>query len=205
MARILKITLIKSMISRPEKASPVLRGMGLTRLNRPLSYGYPPSGDDPQGVPFGEGRGEVHEAARSLIPAKNRPQGARNAWGVSGFRLGKTAGRGNKGHKQRPAGRPAPASGRSNALQRRLPKRGSRIFFRQRIAIVNIRDLARFESGSVRSSGSDQGRLVKGEVGRYQTAGKVRSIIPCMSSWTGQRGGPRPRLRPPAERVEVAS
>jgi large subunit ribosomal protein L30 len=34
MARILKITLIKSMISRPEKHRQVLRGMGLTRLNQ---------------------------------------------------------------------------------------------------------------------------------------------------------------------------
>ena len=34
MAGILKITLIKSMIGKPEKQRQVLRGMGLTRLNR---------------------------------------------------------------------------------------------------------------------------------------------------------------------------
>jgi large subunit ribosomal protein L30 len=34
MAGILKITLVKSMIGKPEKQRQVLRGMGLTRLNR---------------------------------------------------------------------------------------------------------------------------------------------------------------------------
>ncbi len=34
MAGTLKITLVKSMIGRPEKHRKVLRGMGLTRLNK---------------------------------------------------------------------------------------------------------------------------------------------------------------------------
>jgi large subunit ribosomal protein L30 len=34
MAGILKITLVKSMIGRPEKHRRVLRGMGLTKLNK---------------------------------------------------------------------------------------------------------------------------------------------------------------------------
>jgi len=34
MAAILKVTLVKSMIGRPEKHRKVLRGMGLTKLNR---------------------------------------------------------------------------------------------------------------------------------------------------------------------------
>ena len=34
-------------------------------------------------------------------------------------------------------------------IQRRLPKRGFTNIFRKKIAVVNIRDLARFESGSV--------------------------------------------------------
>ncbi|MGB9436591.1 MAG: uL30 family ribosomal protein, partial [Desulfobacterales bacterium] len=33
MAAMLKITLVKSMIGRPEKHRKVLRGMGLTKLN----------------------------------------------------------------------------------------------------------------------------------------------------------------------------
>ena len=34
MAQFLKVTLVKSMIGRPEKHRRVLRGMGLTKLNR---------------------------------------------------------------------------------------------------------------------------------------------------------------------------
>ncbi|MFO7964753.1 MAG: 50S ribosomal protein L30 [Desulfobacterales bacterium] len=34
MAKQLKITLVKSMIGRPEKHRKVLRGMGLTKMNR---------------------------------------------------------------------------------------------------------------------------------------------------------------------------
>ncbi len=37
MAGMLKIKLIKSMIGRPEKHRKVLRGMGLTKLNRTVS------------------------------------------------------------------------------------------------------------------------------------------------------------------------
>ena len=42
-------------------------------------------------------------------------------------------------------------------LQRRLPKRGFANIFRKRIAVVNIRDLNRFESGSV----VDRAALIK--------------------------------------------
>jgi large subunit ribosomal protein L30 len=34
MAKTLKVTLVRSMIGRPEKHRKVLRGMGLTKLNR---------------------------------------------------------------------------------------------------------------------------------------------------------------------------
>jgi large subunit ribosomal protein L30 len=34
MAAMLKVTLVKSMIGRPEKHRQVLRGMGLTRINK---------------------------------------------------------------------------------------------------------------------------------------------------------------------------
>jgi large subunit ribosomal protein L30 len=43
MAAILKITLIKSMIGRPEKHRQVLRGMGLTRLNKTVELADTPA------------------------------------------------------------------------------------------------------------------------------------------------------------------
>ena len=43
MAGMLKITLIKSMIGRPEKHRKVLRGMGLTKLNKTVELQNTPS------------------------------------------------------------------------------------------------------------------------------------------------------------------
>ena len=43
MAARLKVTLVKSMIGRPEKHRRVLRGMGLTKLNRTVELQDTPS------------------------------------------------------------------------------------------------------------------------------------------------------------------
>jgi large subunit ribosomal protein L30 len=43
MSGFLKVTLVKSMIGRPEKHRKVLRGMGLTRLNRTVNLQDTPS------------------------------------------------------------------------------------------------------------------------------------------------------------------
>jgi large subunit ribosomal protein L30 len=43
MAGTLKITLVKSMIGRPEKHRRVLRGMGLTKINRTVELQDTPS------------------------------------------------------------------------------------------------------------------------------------------------------------------
>jgi large subunit ribosomal protein L30 len=52
MAAVVKITLIKSMIGRPEKHRRVLRGMGLTKLNRTVTL---------QDTP--ETRGMIHKVS----------------------------------------------------------------------------------------------------------------------------------------------
>lgn len=43
MTEMLKVTLVKSMIGRPEKHRKVLRGMGLTRLNKTVELQNTPS------------------------------------------------------------------------------------------------------------------------------------------------------------------
>ena len=43
MSGMLKITLVKSMIGRPEKHRKVLRGMGLTKINRTVELKDTPS------------------------------------------------------------------------------------------------------------------------------------------------------------------
>ena len=63
---------------------------------------------------------------------------------------GKTAGRGTKGHKSRSGGGVRPGfEGGQMPLHRRLPKGGFTNIFKKKIAVINIRDLAKFEGGSV--------------------------------------------------------
>ncbi|MBS3732673.1 MAG: 50S ribosomal protein L15 [Desulfobacterales bacterium] len=62
---------------------------------------------------------------------------------------GKTAGRGTKGYHSRSGSGTRPGfEGGQMPLQRRLPKRGFYNVFKTDYAIVNIRDLNRFESGA---------------------------------------------------------
>ncbi|MBI2891985.1 MAG: 50S ribosomal protein L15 [Deltaproteobacteria bacterium] len=62
---------------------------------------------------------------------------------------GKTSGKGMKGQRARSGGRGKPNfEGGQMPLQRRLPKRGFRNPFRKDVAVVNLRDLARFAAGS---------------------------------------------------------
>jgi large subunit ribosomal protein L15 len=97
---------------------------------------------------------KLHE----LKPAEGSRKGIKRVGRGVASGWGKTAGRGNKGHKARSGGQTSPGfEGGQMPLQRRLPKRGFANIFRKRIAIVNIRDLARFESGSV----VDRAALVK--------------------------------------------
>jgi large subunit ribosomal protein L15 len=63
---------------------------------------------------------------------------------------GKTAGRGTKGQNSRSGGGVRPGfEGGQMPLHRRLPKRGFTNIFKKKIAVVNIRDLSRFESGTI--------------------------------------------------------
>jgi large subunit ribosomal protein L15 len=89
---------------------------------------------------------KLHE----LKPAENARKGVKRVGRGVASGWGKTAGRGNKGHKARSGGQTSPGfEGGQMPLQRRLPKRGFANIFRKRVAIVHIRDLTRFESGSV--------------------------------------------------------
>jgi len=81
---------------------------------------------------------------------------------------GKTGGRGTKGQKSRSGGNIRPGfEGGQMPLQRRLPKRGFTNIFKKRYAIVNIRDLAHFERGTV----VDEAALVDAGLSRRQPDG----------------------------------
>ena len=63
---------------------------------------------------------------------------------------GKTACRGTKGQRSRSGrGIPPGFEGGQMPLQRRVPKRGFTNIFKKKFALVNIRDLNRFEANSI--------------------------------------------------------
>ncbi len=94
---------------------------------------------------------ELSPAKGSQRPRQRVGRGVASGWG-------KTAGRGNKGHGQRSGGGVRPGyEGGQMPIHRRLPKRGFTNIFKKNFAIINIRDLARFESGST----VDEVELVK--------------------------------------------
>ncbi len=100
-----------------------------------------------------------------LSPAKgSRKAPKRLGRGVASG-TGKTAGRGTKGFNSRSGGGTRPGyEGGQMPLHRRLPKRGFTNIFKKNIAVINIRDLAKFDKGSVVDTDAlVQAGLVKGK------------------------------------------
>ena len=85
-----------------------------------------------------------------LSPAQGSRKAPRRLGRGVGSGRGKTAGRGTKGYNSRSGGGVRPGyEGGQMPLHRRLPKRGFANIFRKNIAVINVRDLAKFDKGSV--------------------------------------------------------
>jgi large subunit ribosomal protein L15 len=97
---------------------------------------------------------KLHELSPAAGSCKKRKRLGRGV--ASG--QGKTAGRGTKGCNSRSGGGVRPGyEGGQMPIQRRLPKRGFTNIFAKKYAVVNVRDLSRFEAGST----VDETALVK--------------------------------------------
>jgi large subunit ribosomal protein L15 len=84
-----------------------------------------------------------------LRPPEGAKKNKKRVGRGEGSGWGKTAGRGNKGQRSRSGGGVRPGfEGGQMPLQRRLPKRGFNNIFKKQFSLVNLRDLARFETGS---------------------------------------------------------
>ncbi len=89
---------------------------------------------------------KLHE----LKPAEGSRSNRKRVGRGVGSGHGKTSGRGAKGQNARSGGGVRPGfEGGQMPIHRRLPKRGFTNIFKTRIAIVNIRDLNRFASGTL--------------------------------------------------------
>jgi large subunit ribosomal protein L15 len=119
---------------------------------------------------------KLHEL---LPPVGSRKPRKRLGRGV-GSGNGKTAGRGTKGHNSRSGGGVRPGfEGGQMPLHRRLPKRGFTNIFKKKINVINIRDLARFESGSIVDEAAlVRIGLVKGRRDGIKLLGKGEITIP---------------------------
>jgi len=85
-----------------------------------------------------------------LSPPKGARRCSKRVGRGTGSGRGKTARRGAKGQKSRSGGNVRPGyEGGQMPLQRRLPKRGFRNIFKKKYAVINLRDLKRFEKGAV--------------------------------------------------------
>ncbi|MDY6823568.1 MAG: 50S ribosomal protein L15 [Thermodesulfobacteriota bacterium] len=85
-----------------------------------------------------------------LSPPSGSRKAKRRVGRGPGSGRGTTAGRGTKGHNSRSGGGVRPGfEGGQMPLHRRLPKRGFNNIFAKRLTVVNIRDLEKFEGGSV--------------------------------------------------------
>ncbi len=82
-------------------------------------------------------------------PKGSKSKGKRVGRGI-GSGHGKTACRGTKGQRSRSGGGIPPGfEGGQMPLQRRMPKRGFTNIFKKKFALVNVRDLNRFEANSI--------------------------------------------------------
>jgi large subunit ribosomal protein L15 len=100
-----------------------------------------------------------------LRPAKGAKRARKRVGRGEGSGLGKTSGKGDKGLKARSGGGTKPGyEGGQMPLQRRLPKRGFVNVFRKETAVVNVKELNRFEAGSFVDAGALRREgLVKGD------------------------------------------
>ncbi|MBI4410409.1 MAG: 50S ribosomal protein L15, partial [Gemmatimonadetes bacterium] len=119
--------------------------------------------------------------------------------------IGKTSGRGHKGHKARTGGQTNPGfEGGQMPLRRRLPKRGFKNPFRQVYEIVNVRDLERIEVDEITPQVLDEHRLVdlgKGNPVKILGEGRLRRKLVVRAHAVS--AGARAKIEAAGGRVEL--
>jgi large subunit ribosomal protein L15 len=122
-----------------------------------------------------------------------------------GSGTGKTAGKGTKGQNSRSGGGVrAGFEGGQMPIHRRLPKRGFVNKFRKNIATVNIRDLSRFETGSVVDEAALIGcGLIKGRNDGIKLLGQGNIKYPLIIRVNDISKGARDKIEAIGGKIEV--
>ena len=144
---------------------------------------------------------KFHELAPADGSKKNKKRVGRG----NGSGSGKTAGRGNKGQNSRSGGGVRPGfEGGQMPIHRRLPKRGFTNIFKKQVAIINIRDLEKFESGSVVDETLlIQKGLIKGKRDAVKLLGKGDISYPLVIKVNSVSNGAREKIEAAGGTVEV--
>lgn len=140
-----------------------------------------------------------------LSPAKGSRSARKRLGRGVGSGTGKTAGRGSKGLKSRSGGSVRPGfEGGQMPIHRRLPKRGFTNIFKKQFVEINIRDLSRFESGSLVDKGAlIQEGLVRGKNDGIVLLGKGDISIPLTIKVNRISKGAREKIEGAGGTVEV--
>lgn len=140
-----------------------------------------------------------------LSPAKGSRSARKRLGRGVGSGTGKTAGRGSKGLKSRSGGSVRPGfEGGQMPIHRRLPKRGFTNIFKKNFVEINIRDLTRFETGSLVDKGAlIQEGLVRGKNDGIVLLGKGDISIPLTIKVNRISKGAREKIEGAGGTVEV--
>ena len=142
-----------------------------------------------------------------LSPAKGSRSARKRLGRGVGSGTGKTAGIGSKGLKSRAGGGVRPGfEGGQMPIHRRLPKRGFTNIFKKNFVEINIRDLSRFESGSLVDRGAlIQNGMVHGKNDGIVLLGKGDISIPLTVKVNRISKGAREKIERAGGTVEVVS
>ncbi len=140
-----------------------------------------------------------------LSPSAGAKKGRKRLGRGNGSGHGTTAGRGTKGHNSRSGGGVRPGfEGGQMPLHRRLPKRGFTNIFAKQVAVVNVRDLAGFESGSVVDKTVLQSKgLVKKHIDRIKLLGQGEIDRPLTVKVGAASQGARQKIESAGGSLEV--
>ena len=141
---------------------------------------------------------ELSPAAGSIKAGKRKGRGV-------GSGSGKTAGRGTKGQNSRAGGGVRPGyEGGQMPIHRRLPKRGFTNIFGKKILTINIRDLKRFESGSIVDEAAlISSGLIKGERDGIKLLGHGDIAYPLTIKLNEISDGAKKKIEAAGGNVEV--
>jgi len=141
-----------------------------------------------------------------LSPAAGSRKARKRLGRGVGSGTGKTAGRGTKGLNSRSGGGVRPGfEGGQMPLHRRLPKRGFTNIFKKQFAVINIRDLSRFESGStVDEVALVKAGLVKGKRDGIKLLGRGDIDYPLTVKVTQASRSAIEKIQAAGGRVEVS-